>query len=175
MKIDEVSSAFNIGRRGEKGLQTIELDVSDWLSQFPTGIFIVDFKPDELSVPFSLPLTQYRVVNDILIIDVEKNMTAKQGKTVMGVRLLVGDSIEKRTPSIPIEVEESLPSATGRRPDRLQEWIDDAVIIFNKTVAVTFEAEEAADLANEKAGLADTAALNANTKAGLANTAAANA
>ena len=114
MKIDKIDSPVYVGRLGEKGVLSIDFDVSDWLALIPNpGTFSVDFKPDYLSESFSLPPTQYRVADGVLTIDIEANITGKAGRASLGIRMLVGDSVDKRSAIIPVVIAESLPPATG--------------------------------------------------------------
>ena len=137
MKIDEINSPVFIGRRGETGVLSISFDVSDWLALFPLGTFSVDFKPDYLSESFSLPPTQYRVADGVLTIDIERNITGKVGRASLGVRLLVGSTVDKRSAIIPVVIAESLPPATGVMPEPVQAWIDGAVIVIGQAQTAT--------------------------------------
>ena len=150
MKIDKIDSPVYVGRLGEKGVLSIDFDVSDWLAQFPTGTFSVDFKPDYLSESFSLPPTQYRVADGVLTIDIEANITGKAGRASLGIRMLVGDSVDKRSAIIPVVIAESLPPATGEMPEPVQAWVDGAVIVIGQAQTATLNANEATRIANEQ-------------------------
>ena len=108
MKIDKIDSPVFIGRRDETGVLSIQFDVSDWLAQFPLGTFSVDFKPDYLSESFSLLPDQYTVEGGILTIDIERNVTNKVGQASLGVRMRVGDKVDKRSAIIQVLIADSL-------------------------------------------------------------------
>lgn len=108
MKIDKVDSPVFIGRRGEAGVLSIQFDVSDWLARFPLGEFTVDFKPDYISESFSLLPDQYTVEGGILTIDIERNVTSQAGQGFLGVRMRVGEVVDKRSAIIPVLVGDSL-------------------------------------------------------------------
>ena len=150
MKIDSIYSPINIGKLGEKGVLSIDFDVSDWLDLFPLGTFSVDFKPDYLSESFSLPPTQYRVADGVLTIDIEANITGKSGRASLGIRMLVGDSVDKRSAIIPVVIAESLPPAAGEMPEPVQAWIDGAVIVIGQAQTATLNANESTRIANEQ-------------------------
>ena len=108
MKIDKIDSPVFIGRRDETGVLSIQFDVSDWLARFPLGEFTVDFKPDYISESFSLLPDQYTVEGGILTIDIERNVTNKAGQASLGVRMRVGDKVDKRSAIIQVLIADSL-------------------------------------------------------------------
>ena len=119
MKIDKIDSPVYVGRLGEKGVLSMTLTSRlAYAIPKPRHLFSVDFKPDYLSESFSLPPTQYRVADGVLTIDIEANITGKAGRASLGIRMLVGDSVDKRSAIIPVVIAESLPPATGECPSR---------------------------------------------------------
>lgn len=106
--IDKLPSPVFIGRRDETGVLSIQFDVSDWLARFPLGEFTVDFKPDYISESFSLLPDQYTVEGGILTIDIERNVTNKVGQASLGVRMRVGDKVDKRSAIIQVLIADSL-------------------------------------------------------------------
>ena len=86
----------------------------------------------------------------MLTIDIEANITGKAGRASLGIRMLVGDSVDKRSAIIPVVIAESLPPATGEMPEPVQAWIDGAVIVIGQAQTATVNANEATRIANEQ-------------------------
>lgn len=96
-EIEDMPKRLWIGRQGDNGVTTIEIDYSDWITLWPTGDIFVSFIPPNGGNMVILPQDQAVVVGNILTITVLTNMTTISGLGSMNIRLTLGDDIEKRS------------------------------------------------------------------------------
>lgn len=130
--INQIRCPITIGRRGEKGIQSVDFDITDWMVKWPNGHIKVNFKHESDPESFYLPPNQYTVSGGMLTIYVKQNMTYKIGKAYLGVELTVGDPIKKKSAIIELIIREAMPDASGEMPEPIQNWMDGASSIVEK-------------------------------------------
>ena len=191
-KIDKILGLY-IAQEGEHATVQIQMDMSDWLEQWPVsdgfGYYIMFRPPDE---SFTSPVVS-TLEDSILTWTVTSGETAVVGIGHAEVRAVSNDGEIKKSRVIPVSIEESLDGTEGEIPPTFQNWatqvltaanrVDQAAAIVEtdteliaayKTAAETArdEAQEAQEAAAESATSAAGSEANALTYAARAETAA---
>lgn len=148
--IDDLPDYIELGHQNEKGVSAIEIDVTDWLTDYPTGaISITYIRPTETAVsPVSgvvslasptsgdLALTLVDDVN-ILTWTVTQAVTALAGTGSVVVHLAVGSDVDLRSSKAQTIVEDGH-AAAGAAPTPVADWIADAALALAAIQGITF-------------------------------------
>lgn len=111
-------SRLALGRQGENAATVIEIDISEWMAQWPyADIQVLHQRYDE-DVPYEVETV---LDGSVLVWTVTDTDTAIPGKGYAEIRALEGDMI-KKSRRIETVVEEALGSATGDAPSPLDNW-----------------------------------------------------
>ena len=111
-------SRLMLGRQGENAATVIEIDVSEWMAQWPYADYQVLHQRDDEDVPYEVEAVLNGSVLEWTVTDTD---TAIPGKGYAEIRALEGDLI-KKSRRIETYVEEALGSATGEAPSPLDNW-----------------------------------------------------
>lgn len=144
-EINKIRHPITIGRCGEKGIQSIDFNITDWMTRWPEGHIRVSFKHENDPASFYLPPNQYLINNGVLTIYVKQNMTYEIGKAYLGVELTVGEPIKKKSAIIALIIRESMPDPSGEMPEPIQNWIDGASLVVEQATQAASEIHAATD------------------------------
>lgn len=111
-------SRLALGRQGENAATVIEIDISEWMAQWPyADIQVLHQRYDE-DVPYEVETV---LDGSVLVWTVTDTDTAIPGKGYAEIRALEGDMI-KKSRRIETQVEEAMSGAVGTAPDPLENW-----------------------------------------------------
>lgn len=186
--IDSVPSWITIGNQGESGVNVLDFDCTGWFEEWPSGAISVTFIAPGETEPAPVPSGQISVVDGVLSVRVERNMTLIAGNGSIVVRMLDGLD-ERKSSVIAVYINPSHMTPTGEMPTIFQDWVADAEIKLdeveqaladtNTALGVVGGLEDTANGLITQLGAAKTAAETAtgaaNSAAGSANSAASSA
>lgn len=120
VKVDELKYV-QLGVRGENDVLDFQIDISEWLAQWPDALYsIVAVRHDE-TLPY---IAVTSVQGDILIWHVSESDTHIMGTGYMEVRATGADGKRKKTRVVPTVVDRSLDGVSTDVPEPMQDWVD---------------------------------------------------
>ena len=117
--INSLPGILDLSNQGEKDVRVIQINISDWLSAYPPGVFSISYMRADGSGPF--PATGVSVADGFLTWAVGKHATEIAG-TGSAVIILTCDECEKRTPAIYTFVRRGH-GATGPAPEPMADYL----------------------------------------------------
>lgn len=151
---------INLGRQGENLARTIEIDVSDMLTEWPGATIKLAVKRKYDNEPY---WAETRMEDNVLYWPITYADTAYPGGGQLEIRAYSGETLVKSVLGWTV-VHDSLTSNHYKTPDPSKWWVD-------KVLDAADSAQINAEAAAEAVGLAKTAADRANTSAENADTA----
>ena len=181
-KVSERPVIIVIGQQGENDAENIQVDYSEWIEKYGSGIITAEYQRPDMTYPYPVTLTMADGIATWTVSETdvtwEDSGNGNCGKMTGFVQLVykVGE-IVKKTVIWPVQVNKSL-GTSGPVPDPVQSWIDQmvelgAVVAENaaKAEQAAADAESYAEAAQSSANDADAAAEAAAASAEAAATA----
>lgn len=147
--VDDLPGYIDLGQLSEKGAKEIEFDVTEWVTEHPTGTFGISYiRPTETTVyPVAAGdiSTATALGVTTLAWTISDTVTAIAGAGSMVVQLAVADTVVKRSRMVQTIVQEGH-AAAGDPPDPVADWIADANETLDALKAVSFSINEDGEL-----------------------------
>lgn len=124
--IDDLPGYIDLGQLSEKGAKEIEFDVTEWVTEHPTGTFSISYiRPTETTVyPVAAGDISTATALGVTTLTwaISDAVTAIAGSGSVVVQLAVADTVVKRSRLVQTIVQEGHSSA-GDPPDPFQDWL----------------------------------------------------
>ena len=131
---------IELGHQTENDVCEIQFDVTDWLADYPEGVFTITYiRPTETAVyPVAAGDLAVSTVDDaeVLTWTVSDAVTAIAGSGSIVVKLTEGDKVKTTGTVQTITLEGH--AAAGSPPTPIADWIDDANETLDALKAVEF-------------------------------------
>lgn len=168
-KVSERPVIIVIGQQGENDAENIQVDYTEWIKKYGSGIITAEYQRPDMSYPYPVTLTMADGIATWTVSETdvtwEDSGNGSCGKMTGFVQLVykVGE-IVKKTVIWPVQVNKSL-GTSGPVPDPVQSWIDQMVELGAVVAENAAKAEQAAADAESYAAAAKASADNADAAA----------
>lgn len=168
-KVSERPVIIVIGQQGENDAENIQVDYTEWIEKYGSGIITAEYQRPDMSYPYPVTLTMADGIATWTVSETdvtwEDSENGSCGKMTGFVQLVYkAGEIVKKTVIWPVQVNKSL-GASGPVPDPVQSWIDQMVELGAVVAENAAKAEQAAADAESYAEAAKASADNADAAA----------
>ena len=122
-KVNELSQII-LGRQGENNATTIEIDVSEWLAEYPNATINILAERNGDTSPY---IAVTSVADGILRWVITESDTALSGRGKAEIRATIDDVIKKSAVAVTIVIPSLEGEPTPTPPEPAQSWVDEVL------------------------------------------------